>query len=62
MIKLNKITPTKTFIGIAEMNGIKDTFEFECPETADEDEIFSEMVNSFWESGIVNLWCEEKKK
>lgn len=56
------VLPSRQFIGHAVLNGIEDTFEFEVSARAESEEIFSEMVDAFWESGIVDVWCEEVKK
>ncbi|MGN0599295.1 MAG: hypothetical protein ACI4JK_05310 [Oscillospiraceae bacterium] len=58
MIDINN-PPTKHYIGHAVMTGVEETFEFDAPTHFDKDEIESEMVDAFWESGLVDVWYEE---
>lgn len=57
-----KMLPPRKFIGHAVLNSVEETFEFEVPARADEEEVYAEMVDSFWESGLVDVWCEEVEK
>ena len=57
-----KYLPSRRFIGHAVLNGVEYTFEFEVPPRADEEDVESAMVEAFFESGLVDIWCEEVEK
>lgn len=60
--KPNRFLPPRQFIGHAVLNGVEDTFQFEVSPRADEEDVESAMLEAFFESGLVDIWCEEVKE
>lgn len=51
----------KCYVGHAKISaGDDEEFYFEAPDDATEDQISELMVESMWESGIVDVWYEEE--
>jgi hypothetical protein len=51
----------KHYVGHAKISASDDEeFYFEAPDDATEDQISELMVESMWESGVVDVWYEEE--
>lgn len=52
----------KYYIGYAKISaGDAEEFYFEVPDTATEEQINDAMIESMWESGIIDTWYKEDK-